>query len=301
VPVYKLEELKYTEIEELDRSRSLFIISVSPLEQHGPHLPIGVDLFNAEFFADAIAQKFLNKYPDWNVILMPSFPIGSFAFDAPGTLIVRPKIIRELLVDCLSSIAKYGFKYFLVSNAHGGPTHIAALDEAGHVISKRYGARVLAFTGHIAWEFLSGKYWPEITQRLNLTPEEANALKEDAHGGQWETSMMLKLRPDLVDQDYRSLKPFTVKLLQRFRPNYPLKMEGGKGYVGHPDKSNIELAEASSDFLVEKVFEMVERHIFSAKFPPPSMFYRSFIFRVGFLRAVLVIAILAIILLLLIR
>jgi creatinine amidohydrolase len=301
VPAYKLEELKFTELKELDRSRTLFTISISPLEEHGPHLPIGVDLFNAQFFADAVSQKFLEKYSDWNVVQMPSFPIGSFAFDAPGTLIVRPKIIRELLIDCLSSMAKYGFKYFLVSNAHGGPTHIVALEEAAQIISKRYGARVLSFTGHIAWEFLTGKYWPQIQEHLNLTAEEAEALKEDAHGGQWETSMMLKLRPDLVGDSYRSLKPFTVQMLQKLRPNYPLKMEGGTGYVGHPAKASKELADASSDFLVDKVFEMVEHHIFSQKAPSPSLFYRLAIFRVGFLRMVLVIALLIIILLLILR
>ena len=301
MPAYKLEELKYTELEALDRSRTLFIICVSPLEEHGPHLPIGVDLFNAQFFGEAVSQKFLEKYPDWKVIQMPSFPIGSFAFDAPGTLMVRPKIIRELLIDSISSFAKYGFKYFLVSNAHGGPTHIAALEEAGQAISKRYGARVLSFTGHIAWEFLSGKYWPQIRERLNLTDEEAEALKDDAHGGQWETSMMLKLRPDLVDDEYRNLKPFSVKMIEKLRPNYPLKMAGGKGYVGHPEKANKELAEVSSEFLVEKVFEMVERHIFSEKAPPASMFYRIPLFRVGFLRMLLAAGILVIILLLLFR
>jgi creatinine amidohydrolase len=301
VPAYKLEELKYTELEALDRSQTLFIISVSPLEEHGPHLPIGVDLFNAQYFADAVSQKFLEKYPGWNIIQMPSFPIGSFAFDAPGTIIVRPKVIRELLIDCLSSFAKYGFKYFLVSNAHGGPTHIAALEEAGQVVSRRYGARVLSFTGHIAWEFLSGKYWPQIRERLNLSDQEAEALKDDAHGGQWETSMMLKLRPDLVDDQYRNLKPFSVKMIEKLRPNYPLKMEGGSGYVGHPEKASKELAEVSSEFLVERVFEMVERNIFSEKAPPASMFYRIPIFRVGFLKVLFAIGILVVILLLLLR
>jgi creatinine amidohydrolase len=301
VPAYKLEELKFTELEIFDRARTLFIISVSPLEEHGPHLPIGVDLFNAEFFADQITRRFLEKYSDWNVVRMPSFPIGSFAFDAPGTLIVRPKIIRELVIDTLSSYAKYGFKQFLISNAHGGPTHIVALEEAARVLSKRYGARVLSFTGHIAWEFLRGKYWPQIRERLSLTTEEAEALKDDAHGGQWETSMMLKLRPDLVDKEFKNLKPFAVKLIEKLRPNYALKMEGGKGYVGHPEKANLELANVSSEFLIERVFEMVENHIFSEEAPPPSMFYRFPLFRVGFLPAIIAIGILVIILFLLFK
>ena len=202
MPAYKLEELKYTEVDSLDRSRTLFTITVSPLEEHGPHLPMGVDLFNGQYFADQLSQRFLKKYPDWNVIQMPSIPVGSFAFDAPGTLKVRPKIIRELLIDSLSSFAKYEFKYFMISNAHGGPTHIVALEEAARIVSKRYGAQVFSFTGHIAWEFLRGKYWSQIRERLSMTKEDTEALKDDAHAGQWETSMMLKLRPDLVDRNF---------------------------------------------------------------------------------------------------
>ncbi|HEY7160358.1 MAG TPA: creatininase family protein, partial [Acidobacteriota bacterium] len=124
MPLRKLEELKFTELDSLDRAKTLFTISVSPLEEHGPHLPLGVDMFNADYFADQLSQRFLKKYPEWNVIKIPSLAVGSFAFDAPGTIKVRPKIIRELLIDSISSLAKYDFKYFMISNAHGGPTHI---------------------------------------------------------------------------------------------------------------------------------------------------------------------------------
>ena len=301
MPLHKLEELKYTELESLDRARTLFTITVSPLEEHGPHLPLGVDMFNGEYFADELSRRFLEKYPDWNIVKIPSLPVGSFAFDAAGTLIVRPKIIRGLLIDCLSSLAKYEFKYFMISNAHGGPTHIVALEEAARIVSKRYGAKVFSFTGHIAWEFLRGKYWPAIRERLSLTKDEAEALKDDAHAGQWETSMMLKLRPDLVDPEYRNLNPFTVRLIEKIQPNYPLKKEKGLGYVGHPSKASKELADVSSEFLIEQVFEMVENQIFSEKLPQPSMFYRVPLFRTGFIKVLLILILLVMLLLLLLR
>jgi creatinine amidohydrolase len=301
VPLRKLEELKFTELESLDRGKTLFTITVSPLEEHGPHLPLGVDMFNAEYFADELSDRFLKKYPEWNVIRIPTIAAGSFAFDAPGTIKVRPKIVRELLVDSLSSLAKYDFKYFLISNAHGGPTHIVALEEAAIIVSKRFGAKVFSFTGHIAWEFLRGKYWDAICKRLSMTEEETEALKDDAHAGQWETSMMLKLHPDLVDPEYRKLNPFVVRTIEKLQPNYPLKKENGLGYVGHPSKANKELADVSSDFLLEHVFEIVERQIFSEKLPEPSMFYRVPFFRTGFMKVFALLVLVAIVLLLILK
>lgn len=297
MPLRKLEELKFTELDSLDRSKTLFTIIVSPLEEHGPHLPLGVDMFNAEYFADEISKRFLKKYPEWTILKIPSLAVGSFAFDAPGTVIVRPKIIRELLIDSLSSLAKYEFKYFIISNAHGGPTHIVALEEAARIVSKRFGAKVFSFTGHIAWEFLRGKYWAAICEKLSMSKEEIEALKDDAHAGQWETSMMLKLRPELVDPEFRKLNPFVVRAIEKLQRNYPLKRENGMGYVGHPSKATKELADLSSEFLLEQVFELVERQILSEKLPPPSMFYRVPFFRTGFLKFLALVIVLIILVL----
>jgi creatinine amidohydrolase len=301
VPQYKLEDLKYTELENFSKERSLFIVVVSPLEEHGPHLPLGVDAINAAYFADEISRKFQEQRPDWNIIRMPPLYVGSFAFEAPGTIVVRPKVVRELVVDYLSSLARYGFRYFLISNAHGGPTHIVALEEAARKVSHRYGVRVLSFAGHLAWEFLRGNFWPEIKRRLQLCEEDAAALHEDAHAGQWETSMMLKLRPDLVDPVYKELDSFSVKLIERIQPNYPLKREKGQGYVGHPARASVELAEVSSQFLLEKAYELVEEHLFSSKEPRASMFYRFPLFRSNFLQILIAIAALAAIVLWIIR
>ncbi len=294
MPRHKLEELKFPELDRFNRDSTVFIVAVSPLEEHGPHLPLGVDIINAEFFSNSIATRFLEKYPDWNVVSMPSIVAGSFAFDAPGSIIVQPQTIKNMLVDYFSSLAKYGFRYFVVSNAHGGPTHIVALEEAARIVSKRYQVRAVSFSGHLAWEFLRGHYWSEIKKQLNLTEEEDQALKEDAHAGQWETSMMLMLRPDLVDPSYKALNPFTAKLYQRVLYNYPLKKGEKLGYVGHPSHANEEFARVSSGLLMEKAFEMVEHHLLGMSPPPSSMFYRILLFRTNFVRYLLLFAALAI-------
>src|SRR5439155_1064814 len=82
-----------------------------------------------------------------------------------------------------------------------------ALDEAAAAVSRRYGITMASFSGHLAWQFLRGRYLDKIGAALGrpLSDEEREAFAEDAHGGWWETSLMLLVRPDLVDGAYRTL------------------------------------------------------------------------------------------------
>jgi len=66
-----------------------------------------------------------------------------------------------------------------------------------------------SLSGHLAWQFLRGRYLDKIAAALGrpLSDEERRAFADDAHGGWWETSLMLLLRPDLVDPSYRTLPP----------------------------------------------------------------------------------------------
>ena len=52
--VLKLEELTYTDIDRLDRNRTVFILTFGNLEEHGPHLPVGSDYFQAIAFRDGV-------------------------------------------------------------------------------------------------------------------------------------------------------------------------------------------------------------------------------------------------------
>src|SRR5713226_4002699 len=99
MPILKLEDLPYTQVAALDRETTLLLLSVSPIEEHGPHLPLGVDYFDAEYFSGELARRFSDEHPDWTVLLMPALVAGSYAFEAPGTVNVRATALRDLLYD----------------------------------------------------------------------------------------------------------------------------------------------------------------------------------------------------------
>ena len=126
--VYRLEEMSMPGLDALDRARTLVILTVSPLEEHGPHLPLGVDAFTARYFAELIADRLVTARSGWSVVLAPTLYLGSFTFEAVGTVSVRQRVVRDAVVDYGLSLARGGFRYILVANGHAGPTHLTALD-----------------------------------------------------------------------------------------------------------------------------------------------------------------------------
>jgi creatinine amidohydrolase len=257
--VHLLEEMSTPALDALDRSRTVIVLTLSPLETHGPHLPVGVDAFTARHFAETIAGRLVSARPLWSVVLTPTLHLGSFTFETVGTVSVRQRVVRDAVVDYGHAFARAGFRYILVANGHGGPGHLAALDEAAAIVSRRHGVMMASFTGHLAWEFMRGRYIDKIERALGraLTDEERRAFAEDAHGGWWETSLMLLLRPDLVDAAYRTLPPAVYSWPRRAVPNYAVK-NGGPGYVGHPALADPAFAKATLDVLMTEAMTIVD-------------------------------------------
>ena len=277
-----LEEMSTLALDRLDRARTVILLTVSPLEEHGPHLPLGVDAFIARHFARSIAERLVAERPDWSVVLVPTLYAGSSAFQAPGTITVRQRVVRDAVVDYGESLARAGFRHILVANGHGGPGHLVALEEAAAIVSRRHRITMASLSGHLAWEFRRGGFLPEIEAELGrpLSGEERQALAEDSHGGLWETSFILWLRPDLVDPAFRSLPPARYSLLDTLRPNYPLK-DGGQGYHGHPALADVSFAKASTEVLMREAMTVVNG-LLDGRIRPAQR--RSPFFRVPFFR-----------------
>lgn len=254
-----LEEMSTPALDALDRARTVVVLTVSPLEEHGPHLPVGVDVFAARYFAERLGERLADRRPGWTVLLTPTLHLGSFTFDAVGTVSVRQRVVRDALVDYGASLARAGFRYILVANGHGGPGHLTALEEAAAIVSRRYRVTMASFSGHLAWQFLRGRYLEKIEMALGraLSEDERRAFADDAHGGWWETSLMLLLRPDLVDASYRTLPPARYSLAERVVPNFPLR-NGGQGYVGHPALADPAFARAAIEVLMAETMALVD-------------------------------------------
>lgn len=256
----RLADLSFTQLDALDRNRAVVIFTVSPLEEHGPHLPVGTDLYESEFFAEQLAGRILEAKPEWTVLLGPSLPFGASAFDHVGTLRVRARTVRNATLDYGAALARHGFRYILVSNAHAGPRHVVALEEAAAVVSRRYGVRMLSVSGPVLWKVLRGRFSERLEALLDrpLSDEEREALRGDAHGGLWETSLILRARPELVDASFTRLPPVRFTVLEAMRKNYPLRLGNQMGYIGSPAAASREFGEVARRLLLEVVWEVVK-------------------------------------------
>lgn len=284
--IYHLAELSFTRLDELDRDKTVVIFAVSPLEEHGPHLPVGTDVFHAEFFNAQLAQRIIQEKPGWTVLLGPSLPIGASAFDHAGTLLVRARTVRNATLDYGAALARHGFRYLLVTNAHAGPRHVVALEEAAAVVSRRYGVRMLSVSGPILWKFLRGRFNDRLESLLGrpLTPAEREAMQGDAHGGLWETSLLLRTRPELVAPGFTALPAVRFPWLDALKKNYPLRLGNQLGYIGSPAAATAELGELLRRLLAEVAWEVV-RPVLEApdeSWQQTSLLYKIPCFRTAF-------------------
>lgn len=258
--VLKFEELNWKELDAMDRNKTMFFLPVSPLEEHGPHLPIGVDFINADFFARETADVLAESHPDWNLILIPALALGAHVIDYVGSIQIRQRVMRDLLFDYGSSLARHGFKNIVVFNAHAAPGHIVALEEACEAVSRKYNIQMVSPTGRFSIKLFLGEYYERFNKYLPtpLADEVVKDMKRDFHAGLWETSMMLMFRPDLVKDNYRDLEPH-LREMWDVVTNSVQTSSGSGGYLGMPAHASVEFARASTRVMREEFFGLLER------------------------------------------
>src|SRR5215475_3621362 len=69
--IYRIEELTAPEIDALDRRKTLLLLPVGMLEEHGPHLPIASDTYQVNFIVDGMAKRLQQTFPDWYIVVVP--------------------------------------------------------------------------------------------------------------------------------------------------------------------------------------------------------------------------------------
>src|SRR5512132_3303953 len=74
--IYKLEELNWPQIDALERERTLVLLPVGMLEQHGPHLPVGVDTLGVLYEANGVSRRVSQALSNWDIVMLPSISYG---------------------------------------------------------------------------------------------------------------------------------------------------------------------------------------------------------------------------------
>ncbi len=229
--IIKLEELSWKQIDELDREKSIFFLPLSPLEEHGPHLPVGTDLFTSQDAA-VEAIKILNKKnPSLSYILLPSIPVGycKFAVDFPGSISVSGKVVRDIVFSVGSSLAKHGFKHLIICTYHMAIGHLKGIYTGMKKTMNKYDIRVCEPWGPYF-------YSNEVEKR---EPKLDFDTSKELHAGFRETSLMKYQYPYLVDESYKKLQSIYRDLCSPRVLGKTFKQLGLEdGYVGSPARAD---------------------------------------------------------------
>ena len=199
------------EIDAVDRSRAVVLVTCSPLEVHGPHLPTITDNCEGEALTAAAAELLAIEHPEIVFLQLPPTFVAADLLPHVGSIAYRPSTIVRVLEDMGRSLCKQGFRNIWVSNFHGGPRHFVPIEVACDRVNRRYGGRMISVFSLLLDTLTGGGTdLAHILGHLDgVTPED---LTGDAHGGAVETSMMLHLLGQHVRPTYRDLPQNTVNL-----------------------------------------------------------------------------------------
>lgn len=180
----KAKELLYmnrTEVAEAVKDFPVAILPLGATEQHGYHLPLGVDIFLSEGISKILSKR-------TGALLLPAIPFGySWVWrDIPGTVSLEQDHVEAVIKDVANSVARYGIKLLVLVNGH----------DANNA-SMKYATRELMDELDMPVIYLFYPNIEEIMEKYSDSPTWHGMI----HACEFETSLMLALKPQLVDMN----------------------------------------------------------------------------------------------------
>ena len=185
-----LDRMTWAEVKaEINNGRDTVIVPFGSTEQHGRHMPLGTDAVLGDEIGWALADRL-------DAFMAPTVRFGcsehhlSFA----GTISLGEETFKRVVSDVVASLSRHGFRRLVLLPTHGG--NFKPLAEALAGLKPVENVKIVAFTdleGLVKAAF-------ESSGASGVTPAQSGA-----HSGEWETALMLALRPDQVKMDHAAV------------------------------------------------------------------------------------------------
>ena len=242
---YLLSELTWPEARKRFKEVDIALLPVGAIEQHGPHLPLDTDAFDAEYLARKVAENCKKPQP----LVLPLVPYGvSYHHDDfSGTISVNNDTLSQFIYEIGMSAAKNGITKLIIINGHGG--NVPALKFAAQLINRDSRIFTTVDTGETSDTDLG-----HICETKN-----------DVHAGEIETSTSLATRPHLVKMNKakKFVPEFSIEYL-----NFSAKRSvewfaktsriSPEGILGDPTKATVEKGEKMWEVMIKNLVELVE-------------------------------------------
>lgn len=240
-----LGELTWPEAEKRIKQVDVALLPVGSIEQHGPHLPLDTDAFDADYLARQVAEACKSPKP----LVLPLIPYGvSYHHeDFSGTISISPDTLSRMVYEIGMSAARHGILKLVIINGHGGNS--PALHFAAQLINRDAHIFTCVDTGESS------------DTDINAMAETPN----DVHAGEIETSTSLAVRPDLVK--LKAARKYIPHFSSRYL-NFSSKRGVGwyaytsklsaTGVLGDPTKATREKGERMWELMIKNLVEFVE-------------------------------------------
>ncbi|WP_042161060.1 creatininase family protein [Paenibacillus gorillae] len=180
-----LPRLTSKQVLELPKEKALVILPVGAVEQHGPHLPIYTDTLIGEATLTQTLERLNGESEVW---LLPPVSYGKSNehIGLPGTISLSATTLKGVIMDIADSLHASGFRRLLLFNTHGGNVDLLNL------VSREIRIR----TGMMVFYLSPGS--------LNVAEDlmSAEELEYGIHGGDYETSIVMSIKPDWVQTEF---------------------------------------------------------------------------------------------------
>jgi len=255
---YRYGEMTWPEIKEAAAADRVAVVPIATIEDHGLHLPVDTDLL----LCATVCEEAVAHAPERAVLVPPiNHGYSPHHMDFPGPITIGAETLIRYGVDVCTSLAHHGFKKILIVNGHGSNTPF--IDIIARLATVQTGALAAAVN-----------YWAapgvrEVAESLR----ESEAIGGMNHACEFETSLYLAIKPDLVD-----MSKAVHELSHRPSKNYWTDLVGGdgplvmmehwstltdSGVMGDPTKATAEkghrLLAAAANGIVELIDEMRAR------------------------------------------
>jgi len=200
---YLYEEMKWPEIREVAKEDRVVIIPVATIEDHGLHLPIITDVL----ITATICRKAAERIPN-EVILVPPqyYGYSPHHMDFPGPITIEEPTFIAYMRDISKSLVHHGFRRILLVNGHG--SNAPWLETVARLTIVDY--------PHVLCAMLNWWDIPEVHEAVKA--QRTSERGGTSHAGELETSLMLAIRPELVDMS-KAVKDISYPTSKYFPPS----------------------------------------------------------------------------------
>jgi Uncharacterized protein, putative amidase len=254
-------DMTYPQIEEAIARGAGVLLPVSVVEEHGPHLCLGTDIYLTQTIAEKI-KKHLQK-ENCEVLIAPPFywGVNSITNGFTGSFEIKTETMRLVLAEVIQNLIKWGFDKIFLLNFHGDFVHIKTMIEVVEKVNQKAGKAYFVNSGSV-FSQLGYLQQEEYLVKIDLGQEIALEKRYlDIHAGAFETSWMEHSYKGLVNIDIaKELTPTDLNFGDL--KNWSLGGEIAKnitpmGYLGNPSNVDTGRMEDIIDIIITKYSEAI--------------------------------------------